>query len=493
MKTLVGASTATVTIQSTAFKAVLGTTLGDPNSEILSISSTKDISQPSGSFQIELVPRLDSSKTWFDKLGVWDYVEIRFKGVKDDKEKLVMRGFIDSISKQENFEPTEPVRKIIISGRDLGCLLTDFSLYYVPEWGKNEAIRSYLKVLAWAIDRTKILSCNAQEAFEFLMDEFLSQMDLMIAGISNYKYIEELIDYHAECFWPTMRTNLLFLMTYEGAWWNAFQEYQDKPFHELFTYDTEEDTKFILRPSRLKDAKGNFAPVVEKLKSDEIMYPYPNGFSIDAVEKISEVLSKSINELYTFYFCLPFQQLLSKEEFRSVAVDPDVKDPRQLVNPYATVDPGSPSYIKKFGFRKLEASTCFVMLDPGQLEKKNIGKEYQTQVVFPEFISRGKEMNKTLVAWYAHNPLLVSGQIEITGTNRPLIGTYVKDFGASPLPMEYYVEGVSHTFVQLQSFRTSLRVTRGQPVTGLASVEGEAVNDFYFGKDSVETRSGVKL
>lgn len=510
---LIGTPKVTVIFYSTNEVFILSGVLGDPNSDILSVSTNKDMSSPAGSFSINLVARKDKDgKTWFDKIGLFDFVEIKFKGIKiGESEKIVMRGLVDSVSKSETYDAI-PVRTITVSGRDLGCLLTDFQIYVIPEMGSEEAVRAKLGVLAWkAVKRyttewkkgESLLAkgggswgggagggdysswatvtttapdlagtpMNAKEVFNFLVENWLDEIDLTIGGVTlgesqKLSSLGNFINYDAESFYPGNKTNILFLISYLGSWWGAFQEYQDKPFHELFMYDDENLSWLILRPSRLKDAGGKLQQVARTLENDR-SWMYPPNFEIDDEEKISINVNKNLHETYSYYLTVPFTQLLGKEVMRGWAFSQSKGRPELSINPYFACNPSLPSYVRKYGFRKFEASTTFVDLDPGQFSTKNKGKEYVEGVAKPGFIERGKEMNKVLVSWFLHNPLHISGTIDIAGTNRAIIGTYVTDKRDN---MEYYVEGVSHNFQLFTTYRTTLRVTRGQPLDGLKTI-----------------------
>jgi hypothetical protein len=75
------------------------------------------------------------------------------------------------------------------------------------------------------------------------------------------------------------------------------------------------------------------------------------------------------------------------------------------------------------------------------------------------FAKTAEMMNRTLVAWFLHNPFLYSGSMTIRGTNEAAIGTYVEDVGDM---MSYYVEEVRHEFRVFESYITTLAITRGQ-------------------------------
>lgn len=504
METFSGSSKVTVKIWSTNTKTVISSTMGDAESEILTVSTSKDLVQPAGSFQITLVPRTDpQGRTWFDKIHPFDFVEISFKGIKDEKEFVVMRGLIDFVSKSEGYEGGTPNRQISVNGRDLGCLLTDFQIYYMPELGRQEAVRAQMKVLAWEVDPKLIV--NAKEAFEFLWRYWFQHIDLTVQAKPAPLRISQYLMQSAESFIPGNYTSLFFLMQYQGSWLGAFQQFQDKPFHEFFLYDDEKTSWLIFRPARLKDARGNYAPVVEEIRQKGYSWMYPADISIEKEEKISMAVQKGGTEIYTYYFTVPTQELISKEKYRMALMN--INNPRASINPYIASNPNFPSHVKRYGFRPLEATTTFAFQDVGQIsgqgrstedipalnavaryqQGNSQGKPYLDGVIKPTFYETGIDLNKTLVTWFLHNPLLYHGSVDITGTNRATIGTYLwdKDDNEGRGRMEYYIEGVSHSFVQLQSFRTSLRITRGMPWEGLAQKEGD-VNVFYFDGDLPE-------
>lgn len=479
LEVLQGSPQVQVIITSTDITRVITAFLGDSTSELLTVSTNKDMISPYGTFQLVFVPRKDRlNDTWFDKVQVFDFVEIKFKGIKDSELTTVMRGLVDSVTKSESWESGVPQRSITVAGRDLGCLMTDFQIYYLPELGLKQAVASELKILSWDIMKKKPnLITDADETFEILFSHWFEQLDLIV-GITTEKpkTIQSYLAWTIETFWPNSKTNLFFLLSYEGPWWNAFSTYLDKPFHELFIYDDKDFSRLILRPSRLKDAKGGYPQPVRNVASTplraSILYP-PNWEVLDG-EKVSITVEKDMSGLYTFYFSEPTLTLFTKEDFRVLCWDKNRDNPAQSLNPYLALNPSMPSYIHKHGFRKYEAQTVFFDIDMGQ--KRSKGKDYVTGVLLPNFLERGKLMTQTMVAWFLHSPLLLSGSMVIPGTNRAIIGTYVHDVGDK---MEYYVTGVSHEFSLFRTFRTTVTLERGLPDGGLPNSNPIVFDDSF--------------
>jgi hypothetical protein len=92
------------------------------------------------------------------------------------------------------------------------------------------------------------------------------------------------------------------------------------------------------------------------------------------------------------------------------------------------------------------------------------------------YMKQGIIMNKILVAWFLHNPLLLEGSMTIRGTTKAKIGTYCID---NDMGMEFYVENVSHVWRLFDTYVTTLTLTRGQPLDGGLYAHGHR-GKFYF-------------
>jgi hypothetical protein len=472
MEITTGSPASRVTIYTDDRKFRVTSALGQYDSEILAINTNKDLGNPAGTFNILFVPKKDSSNfTWFDKIDAYDYAQIEFKGINDPDFRVVMRGLIDTVNFSESWEGGTPQRSITVSGRDLGCLLTDHQIYYIPELSKEAALEGMLTYMAW---KNFIPGpVNAYGAFKVIWERFQHGLDLSLGG----GQIKQKFDFFAAQSFENDKTNLWHLKGYEGPYWNAFAQYQDKPFHELFVYDDFLDESnggkswLILRPVRFKDARGTYHNSVTDYLGNPILYP--KDFTFKNKDLVAINVNKNQNEVYNYYITIPTLQLLSKMSFRGLCLSTTKGSSfKDSENPFFQTNKLMPAYIGKYGFRKLEATTYFINLDVGQLEEKDRGKNYEEGVLVPAFIKTGIERNRMLVAWFMHNEFLFSGTIDIAGTNRATMGTYAQNEDDK---MEYYTEGVSHSWVLFQHFRTSLRVSRGQP----QSSEGGLVGNKY--------------
>lgn len=499
----VGSPTAKVVMYTDDKKYQIVGDIGDPDSDILSISTQKDITSSAGTFTIMLVPRGDSKgKTWFDKLDAYDYVEIYLQGITDPgdircsnlKDNFIMRGLIDSVQKSESYEGGKPQRSITINGRDFGGLLTDIKEYFTPELDpEGTFVKRLFPLGALALRNMIPIKCTADSAFSYIMTAF-KQATKMRLGLGSNVTIDlgDLIKGAAQSMYPNEEASIWFLNSFEDTYWNAFSKFEDNPFHELFIYDSLEYSWLILRPSRLKDALGNYSSQVKEIMQSGVELDatqsiltgtghidgsvfYQKDISIDAGDKISLTLEKSVDEVWNYFFTYPEISYISKINPRGIFLSPNRATPEASENPFFQTDENLPAYVGKFGFRQKQVPTVFVDLDPG--EESSRGKSYEAGVVIPRFMQQGIEKNRTLIAWYLHNQYLLRGNMNIRGSSLAKIGTYLIDDDES---MEYYIEGVNHNFVQFGSYTTSLRITRGMPKGGL-----KVKTAYTFNKSSV--------
>lgn len=464
----------------------------NPNPDILSITTNKDLASGAGTWSIEFTPKKDrNGLTWFDKIDIFSYVEIQFKGIKDSEQKMVMRGIVDRISIAESFTAGVPNRRIILEGRDLGGLLQDIGVYWIPE---IDPVAYEIGMLNWKeiAEKNPGVELNIEEVFDMFKTQFLKAMDLNVGKDGKIK-IKDKFDLRAKSFNPDAKTTWIHLIKEQGPWWDFFSYYQDKPFNELFLYDDDLNTRFICRPSRLKDASGKYHKSVDI--TDKIMYP-PD-FKINDKEIMSQTFNKSIDGLYSYYVTVPETLPFNGLAIRSINYVAAGHRPHRCKNPFLVIDRDYPSCVKKYGYRPLEGKTVFSDTDPTGKKAKEKGQTVEEYTKQKLGIADVDDMNMAMVSWFVYNPLLVFGTITIPGTNRALIGTYamIADKEKGKENMEFYVEGVTHTFVINESFTTSLRLTRGQQTDGGLLKSSEKVKKFVGfetgGEQSVVLEGGL--
>jgi hypothetical protein len=397
MKIKSGSPKSTVTIWTQDNVYELHSDAGNPDSEsdVISITVTKTLSSIAGSWSISLVPRPDAAGSlWSEKLSVFDYVEIKMKGGNDDQESVVCRGLIDQIGVSESFGGGIPQRAIQISGRDLGALLVDFSILYLIGY---EPYANLLKVFSWK-SMPKYEIVNAQEAFDIIMGRWKELVELTVGNIEvdpdtgvssginipRSLNLASKISYFASSFFPDMKTVWGHLASYEGTVFNALEVYRDKPFHELLMYEDDFHSRFIMRPSNLKDMKGNFPLEVNNLKKSLLASEkglYQSDIVINPEDIIQQRYQVGNSQMYNYFFTTPKLSPLYGSDFLSVCCLLTPERPWDSINPFISIkdqnDPNAPEplgFIGRYGIRKMEVSSNFTsmsMASLGQIEMRN--------------------------------------------------------------------------------------------------------------------------
>lgn len=97
------------------------------------ISTSKGIMEPSGTFSISFLDRRDGNSSIYARVHPMDGIEIM--AVHDGKKplKTIMRGFVSRVSREEGLdEDGTPVRRVSITGEDVGKIWLTQYLYFLP-------------------------------------------------------------------------------------------------------------------------------------------------------------------------------------------------------------------------------------------------------------------------------------------------------------------------------------------------------------------------
>lgn len=400
-KTKGGSPTATINFYTRDKLYVLHSKIGDPNSDFLRVRTNKALNSPTGSFTIELTPKEDAEgKTWKDKLEVFDYAEIFLKGIDDEKEKIVMRGLIDTVSISETFQEF-PQRSITVDGRDLGVLLSDFQIWYNAFL---DPVAATLRAIRW-LSNPK-LAYMFKDFFDEFARKWKSVVELTVGksvsggdqksgkGVNIYssewpsetRFVKERqaqvvnlatkIDVVSYPLMKDLSTVLQPVKNYEGSFWNLFQSYQDVPFHEMFIYDAKDNAKLVIRPSKLKDMKSNLYKGTNGA-IEQIPEGYPDDWSIEPIDKISSSFNKNSGQLRNMFFVVPeYGAGLSKVGYLMVGIAPYFDNISASINPFFSIkandsDKEPLTYIGRYGFRKYEVPVKWVGMEPGQVDALN--------------------------------------------------------------------------------------------------------------------------
>lgn len=98
-----------------------------------SITTSKGILEPSGSFAISFLDKRMGNDSVYARVHPMDGIEIRACHDGKKEPKVIMRGFVSRVSREEAFdEDGTPVRRVTINGEDVGKVWLIQYLYLLP-------------------------------------------------------------------------------------------------------------------------------------------------------------------------------------------------------------------------------------------------------------------------------------------------------------------------------------------------------------------------
>ncbi len=476
------------------------------NSQIMSVSTKKDLAASAGNFKIVLNPRTAKDliskgvSLVSDLLEPYDLVQIQFK-TGEEGYKTEMIGVVSRASISLSVDPRTgaPTRNIIVTGYDLGKIIQDFHIYFNWYITANSAHQQQNRQIGGG--KTYFAELNgllknktAKQFIQTMLSYFFKEsgnlsggpvypVNLGVDNPNNTSNISNYIDFLSgisSTFQDHTIDNPYILLDLQGgsdnSLWDLVRAYSDKPYHETFVDLRRVNTH-------------NTATNVNTIKAAEVTH-------VISPPRVSTPLSKididnpkfltaySFNQPYVFYMrTTPFSKGnwtslnyhtfdLSEVTHQDTSTDSDniynyfevisqistgLSQDQQLPFIYTNSGAKVPIFdihsISKFGFRKF----------PMNLTK-------YVQFVFGnnlEPLKKQAYLMRELFRWYCYGEDLESGVIVLKGRvgigyNGITIGSkLIEQSSDRPTGKEYYIESLSQDFEFGVGLKTTIGVTRG--------------------------------
>lgn len=438
----------------------------NPNSRVLSITTSKTLNSPAGSFTIVL-----AGSGLFGKIGSQNIVVIEL-GRKNQIADTIMVGLIDEVRLSRTVgSNNQKELRTVINGRDFGKVFLKAFIKWLPVLGTDkfplEALTSSDGQLMQML-KFYTRSEQQQGSPAMIIQQAIDSVLHAVMGF-NIKYwrdnklqdigLKELVRYRLG------KTNFILdvwtsMGSYEGALWNFMTSVENKPFFELFI-DTIDDNETKYVGDMLKQSKverdsyksGDFSATFGEDNAKIILYLRETPFDednwkdlrtvfIDDSQILSEDLGYGDHENYNMFLVNPKMTILGEDIYRSyVRPEYDAEN------------------VKKYGISFMERSVDGVFAkDDGSLD---VG-----------MTETGKTLTKKLKSWYEKNLTYLNGSIKLQGLGGARVGMKLINLDTG---YEYYIEGVSQNFDVFSSWSTSLQVTRGQKISKITKTDKEVV------------------
>lgn len=367
---------------------------------------------------------------WYDNLGSNDLVIIQLQR-PPEKLQTVFFGLIDDIRKSMDFSSIQPQRSVLVTGRGVNKAFCQFDISPIKQYSDQSGGSGFFAGLMELQGRGSAF--NIQTLISAYLDKGLRYK------FSNGKTLKDYIGYTGTNYPNEKLINRQSFLSFSGTIWNFIKQLSNSPFNETFWEIKYGCPWLIHRPTPFeKDTWGNLPRVTIK---DYDIIANNTGRSDDA----------------TFS---AFQVELTVEDSAAFRAFPPAY---------------YPPYYDKYGLRMHTVRSMYAITSGSISESKNLDPKIFTQ---------------QLANFNIKNNIMENGTITVKGSNQYHIGERIILESDN---MEYYVEGVRHSFNMYASWVTSLNVTRGiQPEERFTPPWGMCIdltNDIFAG--IVKLTSGI--
>ena len=399
------------------------TSSGNKHNDVIQASTTKQIGNPMGVYSLTLVPR---GHDYQNVITPGDWCVIEADNGAGLGWQTVMYGPVSAIRKNVVVGQSGRTQtSVVVSGADFGKPFLSTSAFEDSLLAKDPAF-SALSLASISTQLSGLIG-NPGEIVESVLSAYLN------TGIDQW--VDPVTDKTFGTGWfqtdyidKNLKGKTIISSTFSlaGNLWQTLQQFQNPSINEMFVdfrppYDDQNniinlEPALVLRQYPFWGNDWNFLP----------------GVVIDDDEIINDNTSKSDDDV--------------KNWIRSVD-DPSLTGSRAGIVPYLPIGLLNQNSIKRFGFRRLESPTQY-LLDP------DTGKPIQDLV---------EDFTSLQALWHHSNEEFLAGNL--TTYFRPDIRVGYRLTRRSPLSssyMEYYVEGVQHALNFPGQSSTVLTVTRGR-------------------------------
>ncbi len=408
--------------------------------EDASVTITRQINAPAGTFQISLTDRAVFHDGTMDSLyGVvepMDMVEIRMARNASDyssggaKLPLVFRGIVSTIARDESMgQDGKPRRSIAIGGHDWG------KFFYVIQnrWFKGNPLNENW-ISSWhmqTINDIQFQIMTAGETIKSLVDNVANKFIRQLPGADMPEFTVDASGADdADKVFPQGFQTLS-----GGTLWSYLQTFGDLgPFYELFIEDEEAGPKIIYRKPAYTTAEGK---VVYNKRPDAVV--------IDPVNITHIAVSRSDSDVANWWWIDHRRLALIQGQTATM-----FEMPANDINPFLDT-PNTDRHL--YGLRPMEVVSNHGFMH--QSEKASVvNQDNQTMLDY----SRAKRLK--LQDANKDNLVFENGQMTMAGNEKVKVGQQLLvDRGGEV--SAYYAQSVTHTFQPFRSFTTTVGFLRG--------------------------------
>lgn len=388
------------------------------------VRTSKNLRAPMGQFTITFVDKeypgfLDSVYYLFAPM---DAVEIRIAHDGSKAPKLVMRGFVSDVRRDESMgQDGKPSRRVTVIGHDIGKLLLQHQIHMLPTAEEvQKQITGWGVLLKYFGSASKTIS--ASEYVTIMVGIIQSHLDVLLAG-NELSGLSIFPKPDVEGLIPPIVLNSLNDVSYHAHMTRLLDV---GPWNEMFTRDDETGCDFIVREN----------------------FTQEDGITITEQDVQSMSSSRTDANVSNWYWArISRAQLYDQATAHIQAARTSSYDLRGF----------EPCSEARYGWRKMEADAS---LFPDGHGLQDDGKEGQyianQNALYPWLTQRQAK----LVANNVYNAMLEDSVLRIQGNEDVSHGTWLT-LNKGDTVQRHYIVGVDHEFQIYGNYITTLRCERG--------------------------------
>lgn len=401
------------------------------------ITTSKGVLEPSGSFAITFLDkRIGEDNSVYALMHPMDGIEIRAAHNGSQQMKTIMRGFISRVSREESFDADgTPVRRISVSGEDVGKVWLTQYLYFLPN----------------AEDQEKALNGYGIHA------RYLGASPKNMPGSEFVEAIGSVLAEHVQTLTANTKMGLSLGFAPEG-------EGEIPPTLMQGT----NDISFYQFMSSMLDAGAFYELWIDDPGEGQALIRWrdlwsgPDGLTLPADDIASIQCWRDDSRVSNWYFCWPRGGALVSQTNAYIEAQRagDVCDGRK--------DQWSQGI--HYGWRKMEVE--FALRPPGFPSNSDQPTRPQHLASAPSTTDWIIKRTQQLRDLNKNNSRLESCRAVVSGNEQLRPGTWVT-LQKSDATFRYYAVKVEHQIHLFNSFKTTLHGMRGERLTGDGTYRAE--------------------
>lgn len=379
--------------------------------DVISVNTTNDLAQDTGTFQIMLTNR----NKWNKKLASNDLVSILMRrNGESDKKATVFVGLIDDVRKTTIVQDNNVQRAVSVTGRSFFKSILNFEVGSVPE---VEEITT--SSLGWLSGRITFAGSSSSEIIKQLMEQLVFKY--MNYKFENGKTLKGMLKLKLSNRAGEQLVDETSFINFQGNIHSFIKEVVDEPFNQFFCEVYDGDPTMVERATPFNPDDWNKLPM-HKITDKDV---------------VNENLGRSDIETFTLFSVGAKNYFSGFDIYKTTGVRPLWFKP----------------YFEKHGIKRLNRYTGYV----------GYGAEGDSTQTGEKL----KQYQQDLLNWNVMNNNFYNGSIIVTGQSHYKIGDRLLfESEENEETYELFIEGVSHNFINFNSWTTTLQVTRGLPDSG---------------------------